>query len=219
MPFGSDWVSRFQACWERALTKNIVTQSSIWPQYETDHFSGNIAMGKAILQADQLSVEALQLLIWDEKQGDKGTARNASDWIEAGRGQIVLPYPDSRTTTSKAKKAVNVAIQASLFDQKTDTALLFPDIYAAVQKAFELQRDNKHQSRVGLHIDILPKGEVSSETAQLLANNAVPGGVLISESVVSILLLKHADEFTMDYLGRLAGGEDGIRAFALKRKG
>jgi len=219
MPFGSDWVSRFQTCWEGAITRDIVTQSSIWPQYETDRFSGNVTMGKAILQAEHLSVEALQLLIWDGKKGDRGTARNATDWIEAGRGQIVLPYLSSRKKTAKAKKAVNVAIQASLFDQKNDTALVFPDIYAAVQKAFELQRTNTYQSRIGLHIDVLPKGRVSSETAQFLAKNAVPGGVLISESVVSILLLKHADEFTMDYLGRLAGGEDGIRAFALKRKG
>jgi len=219
MPFGSDWISRFQACWEGALTRDIITQSSIWPQYETDRFSGNVTMGKAILQAEHLSVEALQLLIWDGKKGDRGTALNATDWIEAGRGQIVLSYPGPRKKIAKPEKSVSVTIQVSLFDQTNDEEHIFPDIYAAVQRAFELQRKNKHQSRIGVHIDILPKGQILSHTAQLLAENAVPGGLLISESVVSVLLLNHADEFHMDYMGRLSGSEDGIRAFTLKRKG
>ncbi|MEP3889160.1 MAG: TRAFs-binding domain-containing protein [Hellea sp.] len=220
-PFGQDWAARFKRCWDAASSRDVVTHSTMWPQYETDRFSGNITMGKAILQAEHLSVDALQLLVWDERQGDKGTARNASDWLAAGRERIVVPYPGPRPENIAAQARPSVAVQASLFNKTTDQALVFPDIYAAVEKALEIQKNNAHSARIGLHIDILPSkdlGEDSADTGRELAANAVPGGVLISEAVVSFLLLNHSDEFSMDYMGRL-GSDDGVRAFALKRKG
>ena len=117
------------------------------------------------------------------------------------------------------KNAVSVAIQVSLFDQEADTELYSPDIYEMVQNAFDIQSKSGYISRIGLHIDILPTGSSTSETARQLAEYSVPGGILISESAVSVLLLQHADKFTMDYMGQLGSGDNGIRAFALKRKG
>lgn len=218
-PYGDDWTARFKQCWEAASSRDVVTQSTMWPQYETDRFCGNITMGKAILQAEHFSVDALQLLVWDERSGDKGTARNASDWTDAGRQQIIVPYPGPRSDKAAMAETVPVSIQASLFNKDDNTEILFPDVFTAVQKALEIQKSNSHSVRIGLHIDILPRGEGSTETARELAETAVPGGVLISEAVVSFLLLNHGGEFMMDYMGRLGGGEDGIRAFALTRKG
>lgn len=224
-PFGQDWTARFTRCWEAASSRDVVTHSTIWPQYETDRFSGNITMGKAILQAEHLSVAALQLLVWDERKGDKGTARNASDWLDAGRERIVVPYPGPRPDKMAAEAPSTVTVQASLFNKDTDEAFVFSKIYAAVQKALEIQKHNPHSARIGLHIDILSleeADEVSADTARELAANAVPGGVLISEAVVSFLLLNHRSEFMMDYMGRLGNedaSDDGVRAFALKRKG
>ena len=218
-PFGADWASRFQSCWDEAVTRDVVGQSSIWPKYETDRFSNNVTMGKAILHSQHLSVGALQLLIWDQKTQNMGTGRSASDWSQTGRKQIVLPYPAPRKKRVNPKNAVSVAIQVSLFDQEANTELYSPDIYEMVQKAFDIQSKSGYISRIGLHIDILPTGSSTSETARQLAENSVPGGILISESAVSVLLLQHADKFTMDYMGRLGSGDNGIRAFALKRKG
>jgi len=218
-PFGSEWVSRFETCWDGAVSRDIVTPSFVWPQHETDRFSGNVTMGKVILQANLLSVDALQLLIWDRKKGDNGTARNASDWLQSGRQQIILPYPDARKRTPIVKESESVIIQASLFDQENDKALIFPEIYAAVQKAFDLQAKNKYKCRIGLHVEILPSEQALSDVARLLAENAVPGGLLISEAVVHPLQLNHADEFIMEYLGRIGQSDEEIRAFALKRKG
>ena len=224
-PFGQDWAARFKRCWDAASSRDVVTHSTMWQQYETDRFSGNITMGKAILQAEHLAIDALQLLVWDECKGDKGTARNASDWLEAGRELIVVPYPGPRPENTAAQARSSVTVQASLFNAAADHALVFPDIYAAVEKALEIQKGNTDSARIGLHIDILPSkelGEDSTDTARELAANAVPGGILISEAVVSFLLLNHSGEFMMDYMGRLKSGDDGgdgVRAFALKRKG
>lgn len=222
-PYGPEWAARFKNCWEAASSRDVVTHSTIWPQYETDRFSGNITMGKAILQADTLSVSALQLLVWDERAGDRGTARNASDWAEAGRDQIIVGYRGSRPAQIDASEPSAVSVQASFFNKASDEAMVFPDIYAAVEKALELKGKDSHGARIGLHIDILPLDEGSTDTAQELAENAVPGGILISEAVVSFLLLNHDGEFMMDYMGRLGSGDaarkDGIRSFALKRNG
>ena len=222
-PYGQEWMARFKNCWDAASSRDVVTHSSMWPQYETDRFSGNITMGKAILQADTLSVRALQLLVWDECAGDKGTARNASDWLETGRDRIVVSYPGLRSAKAAAPDASTVTVQASLFNKATGEAGAFPDIYGAVEKALEIKSADTHTARIGLHIDILPLDEGSTVTARELAENAVPGGILVSEAVVSFLLLNRGSEFMMDYMGRLGSSdaaiEDGIRAFALTRKG
>ena len=222
-PYGPEWTARFKSCWDAASSRDVVTHSTMWPQYETDRFSGNITMGKAILQADYLSVSALQLLVWDDRAGDKGTARNASDWREAGRDRIVVPYPGLRSEKFAPPEASKVTVQASLFNKATGEAGVFPGIYAAVEKALEIKSADTHTARIGLHIDILPLDEGSTVTARELADNAVPGGILVSEAVVSFLLLNRGSEFMMDYMGRLGSGDaasgDGIRAFALKRKG
>ena len=218
-PYGADWIARFEKCWEAASSQDIVTHSTLWPQFETDRFSGNITMGKAILQAGDLSVTALQLLIWDEKLGDKGTARNAQDWTETGRKQLVLPYPGPRNTKDGVDKPSDVTLQASLFNKDDDTSQIFPNVYASVQHAIKTRQDNGKSAKIGLHVDITPLGEAPSNTAMQLAENAVPGGILVSESVVSVLLLNHETEFMVEYMGRLDSSTSGVRAFALKSKG
>ncbi len=223
-PYGAEWTARFQKCWERASSRNIVTHSTAWPRYETDRFSGNVAMGKAILQAAGLSVEALQLLVCDGKTGDKGTARNAADWASSGREQRIVTYPGPRLAKAHKKSAdPDAVIQATLFKKGDSAPLQFSDIYKAAEKALRLQKQNEHEARLGLHIEIGPQGQVHSNIARQLAAHAVPGGILISEAVVSFLLLEHEGKFEMDYMGRLAKGigsdKDAARAFALKRKG
>lgn len=219
-PYGTQWVERIQNCWDAATSREIVTGNSIWPHAKIDRYSGNIAMGKAISQATQLSVDAMQLLVWNGIADDIGTGRNAADWADTKRAQIVVPYAGQRQThIATPTNSTDVTIRATLCQHSNDEIFTFTSLYEAVSLAISLQKENEHTVRLGIQIGIGPEGGTYPDIARQLAGQAVPGSTLVTEAAASFLRLNHADEFVMDYRGRIGGDKESVRAFALKHKG
>lgn len=217
-PYGIQWVSRFNTCWERAQSQTIVTQDMPWPNHGVDRFSNTVAMGQAVLRAKDYAVAPLQLLIWDEKGDGLGTARNADDWRASGHMQIVLPYPNARKHKPKRVSEPEIKPIVSLFVNDTGILFEFNEIDKAIKKAFDLQK----KFRIGIDTAMVSEGASSSVRVKQFAYSAAPGGVVVSESVASYLLLYYDSEYLIEYLGLIEEpvekGENPMRAFAVTHK-
>ena len=99
-PFGDVWVDRFHECLAQAASVRYVTGSDIWPNSALNCHAGQIAMGGAVMKAESLSVMPAQLLIWDGRSGETGTAKHAQDWQASDRAQISINYPGKRNAKS-----------------------------------------------------------------------------------------------------------------------
>ncbi|MEP6341997.1 MAG: tetratricopeptide repeat-containing protein [Maricaulaceae bacterium] len=211
-PFGEDWMVRFSECWDAATSHVIAAPDALWPHYETDHFAGKIAMGKARLQADYLSVEPAQLLLWDGQPSERGTGRHAADWAGSGGRQFVLPYLKSRRvkhTWSDKNDTVNIRV--ILCNHADGSTAEYTQIEDAIDAAISHREANPKTTKMGLHIDIAQDDLTTFDTAEKLAKAAVPGGILLSESANSFLQLSQKTNQSV-YMGAV----DGHNIFALK---
>jgi hypothetical protein len=96
-PFGADWSDRFNDVLNGAESVLVVGQgpSSLLPL--SFQLAGEVAMGNAIMQANMLMTEAVQLAVLDSPlswSGAPGSTRWAYDvWAKTGRRQEVLIAP------------------------------------------------------------------------------------------------------------------------------
>jgi tetratricopeptide (TPR) repeat protein len=98
---GFAWARRFDAIAERSCSIRTVTQGAGSLSPLAIQLAAQVAMGSAVMQAETLMTEAVQLLILDRKTGTQpaksvsGTI--ARTWRESGRRQHVLTVPRLRT--------------------------------------------------------------------------------------------------------------------------
>ena len=97
-PYGESWVARFELCREAADVSYATADRSDFNGLDKA-FSSQIAMGKAILRAQSLATEAVQIAVWDEKpaRGEAGTAHDVAYWRDTGLRQVILPFRLERT--------------------------------------------------------------------------------------------------------------------------
>jgi hypothetical protein len=105
---GGNWAARFDAIFERADSIRIIgTQSGTVSALEIT-LAAEIAMGNAVMQAEFLMTESVQLLILERKSGhlSAGTASGASAqvWKKSGRRQYILTAPRIRSRTKPAAR-------------------------------------------------------------------------------------------------------------------
>lgn len=93
-PAGSQWLSRFRALLERAVSLRVAGQSpaSVHDPLATEH-AGVLAIGGTLLNARRLGTACLQLLVEDEAGGGLNTARQAALWPMSGQGQARIRIP------------------------------------------------------------------------------------------------------------------------------
>jgi class 3 adenylate cyclase len=120
-PYGEAWLPRFKACLKAASSVRHVSTDDSLSDDLTTAFASETAMGLAVLRADLLATEAVQLLMWDGTThgGPAGTARDAALWKKAGRRQIVVPASFERPERDRP------AVQTS---GRTLKAMLFADV-------------------------------------------------------------------------------------------
>jgi len=102
LPFGAEWQPRFEACMAAAASVRYVSADTETMDDLSTVFSSEVAMGLALLKAQSLATEAVQLVVWDEHIpiSGAGTARDAILWAKNKRRQIVVPYPVARKVVS-----------------------------------------------------------------------------------------------------------------------
>lgn len=101
-PFGEEWLPRFEACMAAAKSVRYVTADTETMDDLSTAFSSEVSMGLAVLKAQALATEAVQMVVWDEHIpiNGAGTARDAILWVKNKRKQIVVPYPVARKVVS-----------------------------------------------------------------------------------------------------------------------
>lgn len=105
--FGGDWAERFDRIVDAAHTVRAIDCGVDPASPLAIRLAAEVAMGSAVMQADRLTSEAVQLLILDGKI-QSGRARSGSGWIGAlwkkgGRRQHVLAAP--RVRSARAERA------------------------------------------------------------------------------------------------------------------
>ena len=141
-PFGSDWVERFEHCFARATSVRYASQDPYAGDEQVFAYASQIAMGCAVLRAQTLSTEAVQVAIWDghAATGPAGAAVDLAYWAKGRRRQVVIsvrrppPSPTSAPAARDARAPVSRAVKAMLFaDVKGFGALRDDQIPAFIQ--------------------------------------------------------------------------------------
>lgn len=117
-PFGGEWVGRFERCMARAASIRYAAQDPYRGDEQVFAYSSQFAMGCAVLRAQTLSTEAIQLAIWDghPTQGPAGVSADLAYWALSGRRRAVIdverPPPAPREASASAERR---AMKAMLF--------------------------------------------------------------------------------------------------------
>ncbi len=120
-PFGVDWVERFHRCLSRATSVRYAAQDPYRGDEQVFAYSSQFAMGCAVLRAQTLSAEAVQLAVWDghAAPGPCGVSADLDHWALGGRSQAIIPVsrPAPRTVAeaSAERRAGQRAMKAMLF--------------------------------------------------------------------------------------------------------
>ncbi len=119
-PFGADWVQRFERCMARAASIRYAAQDPYRGDEQVFAYSSQFAMGCAVLRAQTLSTEAIQLAIWDghPTQGPAGVSADLAYWALGGRRRAIIdvkrPPPAPRQRLAAGQGAQR-AMKAMLF--------------------------------------------------------------------------------------------------------
>ncbi|ADG12141.1 adenylate/guanylate cyclase domain-containing protein [Caulobacter segnis] len=116
-PFGENWRERFERCMARAASVRYASQDPYLGDEQVFAYASQFAMGCAVLRAQTLATEAVQLAVWDGRaaHGPAGVSADMAYWARSGRRGVVIPIdrpqPAARVTTaappgSRAMKAM-----------------------------------------------------------------------------------------------------------------
>ncbi len=122
-PFGAHWVERFERCMAQAASIRYAAQDPYRGDEQVFAYSSQFAMGCAVLRAQTLSTEAIQLAIWDGHRttSPAGVSADLDYWALAGRRLAVIdvqrPPPLPREPAAEAGR-----------EQRAMKAMLFADV-------------------------------------------------------------------------------------------
>jgi hypothetical protein len=116
-PFGQPWVERFERCMARAASIRYASQDPYLGDEQVFAYASQFAMGCAVLRAQTLATEAVQLAAWDGRAapGPAGVSADMAYWARSGRRGVVIevdrPVPAARVSSpaevgSRAMKAM-----------------------------------------------------------------------------------------------------------------
>ncbi|MGH1560659.1 adenylate/guanylate cyclase domain-containing protein [Caulobacter segnis] len=119
-PFGAEWVGRFERCMARAATIRHASQDPYLGDEQVFAYSSQVAMGCAVLRAQTLSTEAIQLAVWDGREtgGPSGVSYDLAYWARSGRRRAVIPIeraPPPHRAAGAQDEPARRAMKAMLF--------------------------------------------------------------------------------------------------------
>ncbi len=119
-PFGAEWGARFERCMAAATSIRYASQDPYRGDEQVFAYSSQVAMGCAVLRAQTLSTEAIQLAVWDghETGGPAGVSYDLDYWARSGRRRAVVPIerpPPPRRDPISTDQPPRRAMKAMLF--------------------------------------------------------------------------------------------------------
>lgn len=121
VPFGEDWVPRFERCLALATSIRYASQDPYLGDEQVFAYSSQFAMGCAVLRAETLSTEAIQLAAWDgyAAPGPAGVSADMAYWAGSQRRLAIIevqrPPPCPSRWASPSAAAGRRAMKAMLF--------------------------------------------------------------------------------------------------------
>lgn len=119
-PFGPSWVERFERCMGRAASIRYASQDPYLGDEQVFAYASQFAMGCAVLRAQTLATEAIQLAAWDGRAapGPAGVSADMAYWARSGRRGLVIdvdrPAPAAGVAPPRAEVGAR-AMKAMLF--------------------------------------------------------------------------------------------------------
>ena len=106
-PAGDGWVERFERCLASATTVTAATDAEYLDDPTLFDFCAQIAMGDALVRADALQTEAIQVAVWDGAShgGPAGTEVDVSRWQGTGNRAIVIGVGESTAPAHPSKSS------------------------------------------------------------------------------------------------------------------
>jgi class 3 adenylate cyclase len=123
-PGGEAWLARFDHLWPRAASRTIASRDGHLGDDIVFTHGEALAMGKAILRAQHIDGEALQIAVWDGRPptGPAGAAADVAIWRATGRETRVIPVERSGTSALPQSD-----VNASEPGRREPRAILFGD--------------------------------------------------------------------------------------------
>lgn len=212
-PFGKTWEPRFQACLDKASSITSLNSSEKWPNPNLNRFSGQVAMGQAILRAKYLCAESGQLIVWQESAKNSYTALHAKDWKKTGHNHIILPLPAYKALPAH-ENVVTPKPYTFQLRFATDEAT---HEFETSERLADALMTAMGQDNTGFGIHIKLPNEVSDLTLPALISKSNHGQILISEITANILAFTNEHRFQITYAGRiLVSNDETIRAYSLQ---
>jgi hypothetical protein len=120
-PYGEDWRRRFDRCLSSAASVRYASQDPYLGDEQVFAYSSQFAMGCAVLRAQTLATQAIQLAVWDghSAAGPAGVAADMAYWARGERRRVVIGIqrrrPPSANRAASAVDAGRRAMKAMLF--------------------------------------------------------------------------------------------------------
>ncbi|WP_404979714.1 adenylate/guanylate cyclase domain-containing protein [Caulobacter segnis] len=118
-PFGETWVERFERCMTRAASIRYASRDPYLGDEQVFAYASQFAMGCAVLRAQTLATEAVQLAAWDRRPapGPAGVSADMAYWTRSGRRGVVIEVdrPVPVTRVSQPAEIGSRAMKAMLF--------------------------------------------------------------------------------------------------------
>jgi tetratricopeptide (TPR) repeat protein len=107
-PGGDSWVERFHGCLGRANSVECEPSAARPDDPSMYAFGSRLAMGAAVIRAQALTTEPVQLAIWDGRvsEGGAGTAADVECWKRTGRRTEVVRWDRPRAPALAAHAPV-----------------------------------------------------------------------------------------------------------------
>lgn len=213
-PYGARWLRRFNKCLKQASSVNIYNHRDGSPDAMLRQRSSLIAMGDAIRKADELSVDALQLLIWDGQKGAYGTGKDAATWAATQRPQYTLPYPEKRQAKPHKDAGSNFRFEALVASSGAEGSITYSTLNAAVTAALGA-RQSQNDLRQSVIYELTDNGDHKQENV-LDYDLVLPGAIHVGELAANYLTVHHGQDYRLDYMGQDLKKR---RIFALRERG
>lgn len=122
-PFGENWLERFERCMARAASIRYASQDPYRGDEQVFAYASQFAMGCAVLRAQTLATEAVQLAVWDGRAapGPAGVSADMAYWTRSGRRGVAIPIERPPQPARRASDPIEVGLRAM-------KAMLFADV-------------------------------------------------------------------------------------------
>ena len=202
-PFGANWCDRFDTCLSAAKTITVVNYGRDWPNRALNQYCAKIAMGNAIIQANLLAAQKMQLLILTGGSIGSYSEDHLKDWSKSGYQTSILSLPgEHETYATETREMDDQDLAFLLLSKDGSEPRWFDSAIDAAVAAMQTQTARLNDGVAIVHGGLKSDQTNIEQSAREIAASSLPGGTFVSGEVGSLLTLEAESSFSLFYTGR-----------------